>query len=202
MGASKEEMDRLTLKTSASATSLDSEEENESTTANLEKGGSSSKDETDLFENALALEEVNVRELDGVIVQKKRGRQSSSDIHDLTDENIVTGKRQRVDRVVMVSSKGSGLTGVKAIPMLAAHMKDDDDDEKVITSTGRTREWKHCRNCMVCKEYGGPTAAEIREEKEREEQERREAEEREQEEAAKKKGKGKGKGKKGKGAPY
>merc|ERR1712146_273786 len=142
------------------------------------------------FENALALEEVDVRELDGVIVQKKRGRQSSSDIHNLTDENIVSGKRQRVDRVVMVSSKGSGLTGVKAIPMLAAHMKDDDDDEKVITSTGRTREWKHCRNCMVCKEYGGPTAAEIREE-----------EEREQEEAAKKKGKGKGKGKKGKGAP-
>merc|ERR1711988_1135156 len=202
--ASKEEMDRLTLKASTSATSLNSEEENGSTTANLEKGGNSSKDETDLFETALALEEVNVRELDGVIVQKKRGRQSSSDIHNLTDENIVTGKRQRVDRVVMVSSKGSGLTGVKAIPMLAAHMKDDDDDEKVsktITSTGRTREWKHCRNCMICKEYGGPTAAEIREEKEREEQERREAEEKEQEEAAKKKGKGKGKGKKGKGAP-
>ena len=84
--------------------------------------------------------------------------------------------------------------------MLAAHMKDDDDARipKATISAGRTRDWKHCRNCLVCKENGGPTAAELRAEKEREEQERREAEERKQEEAAKKKGRGKGK--KGKGA--
>merc|ERR1712146_272583 len=149
--ASKEEVDRLTLKTSTSTNSLESEEENGEKSATT----TTEKDESNLFENALGLEEVNVRELDGVLHKKKRGRQSSSDLHNLTDENIVAGKRQRVDRIVMVSSKGSGLNGIKAIPMLAAHMNDEDETKCPTAGikVGRTREWLHCRKCLLCRRW-------------------------------------------------
>lgn len=125
-----------------------------------------------LKKGARALEEVDLRELEGIDYAKKtpdhpellQPGEDSTGIKLSAEDGVCIGKRQRKQRIVMVDGKGLGLHGQVAI---LADTLSDGDDESMIPRPGpgsavaaapmkkSRRVWGHEDVCILCSKGEG-----------------------------------------------
>lgn len=74
-------------------------------------------------DNVIQMENVGLRELDGVTYEKEKEKTGDTKLEDL----IIDEPRQRKKRIVMVDGKGTGYGG--QVPMLAEELSREDDEK-------------------------------------------------------------------------
>ena len=132
-----------------------------------------------LRERMELMKEIDLRQLDDVVYQKKpTTRESSGDLAGLTDELIGSlGKRIRKERIVMVNAKGSGYGG--AVPVLSDNleasepMDDPDGEAEGGRRRGRGRQWQHMDFCVLCGKQKTPSQIEAAKEEKRQKKKKR-----------------------------
>ena len=121
------------------------------------------------------MKEVDLRQLGGIIYQKKPSIKGTGESNgDLTrlsgDFFSPLGKRIRKERIVMVNGKGSGYGG--AVPILSDSMDPVINDseanvEEEVNNTRRRRQWNHISFCLLCGRKKSPSQLALEEEERR-----------------------------------
>ena len=117
----------------------------------LEKAQAALKDRMNL------LKEVDLRQLGNIFYEKKKRKVSGNsnsvttglkDIDQIVDTNLMSEKRIRKNRVIMVDGKGTGYGG--AVPVLAESIEKTEETIIPSKTLRRNRTWTHQTFCALC----------------------------------------------------